>query len=187
MKTILTISIATLVTLALSSACEKGASATADEPATAKTGTSDREASGGADTKAQKRTALTHYEAIRAALSKDAVTAVGADAAALARAGRSVSQQAKGAEQQHWAKLTDAAKNLADMPKADADAVRKAFGDVSKHLLGALSKDAALAEGLHVFECPMAQGYQKWVQPSPKLSNPYMGKSMPECGTRSSL
>lgn len=51
------------------------------------------------------------------------------------------------------------------MSKNDADAVRKSFGDVSEHLLRLLALDQDLASELHVFECPMAQGYKKWVQP----------------------
>jgi hypothetical protein len=73
------------------------------------------------------------------------------------------------------------------MPKDDADTVRKAFGEVSQRLLAILAADRSLAEGLHVFECPMAQGYKKWAQPAAKISNPYMGTRMPECGSESSL
>ena len=79
------------------------------------------------------------------------------------------------------------AEKLEDMSKEDAEAVRKAFGDLSEQVLRVLSADRALAEGLHVFECPMAQGYKKWVQPTAKLSNPYMGTRMPTCGSGSSL
>jgi membrane fusion protein, copper/silver efflux system len=48
-----------------------------------------------------------------------------------------------------------------------------------------LATDKALAKGLRVFECPMVQGYRKWVQPSDEMANPYMGKKMLACGGES--
>jgi threonine/homoserine/homoserine lactone efflux protein len=35
----------------------------------------------------------------------------------------------------------------------------------------------------HVFECPMAKGYKRWVQPTDELENPYMGQEMLTCGS----
>mgnify|MGYP000176567725 CR=1 FL=1 len=57
--------------------------------------------------------------------------------------------------------------------------------DEQEALIDALAKDPELRKTLHVFECPMAQGYGKWVQRGEKLENPYMGKSMPNCGSAS--
>ena len=58
---------------------------------------------------------------------------------------------------------------------------------MSRHLLALLRAEDSLASGLHVFECPMADGYGRWVQPSADISNPYMGTRMPACGSESSL
>lgn len=91
------------------------------------------------------------------------------------------------ARSQGWTSVADAAKDLKTMSKNDADAVRKSFGDVSEHLLRLLALDRELASELHVFECPMAQGYKRWVQSGKKISNPYMGTRMPECGSESSF
>lgn len=130
---------------------------------------------------------LARYESIRAALARDAVASTTADAAALESSARSAAAAAAGDMAAQWRSVADAAKRLHEMPKDDADGVRKAFGDLSQQLILVLRADPALAKGLHVFECPMAQGYKKWVQPAAKLSNPYMGTRMPECGSKSSL
>jgi hypothetical protein len=130
---------------------------------------------------------LASYESIRAALARDAVAPSTASAAALEKSARSAALNAAGEMKSQWTNLADAAKRLHETPKGDAESVRKAFGEVSRHLIIVLSAQRSLAEGLHVFECPMAQGYDKWVQPSPKISNPYMGTRMPECGSESSL
>lgn len=134
---------------------------------------------------ADARAALTSYESLRASLAKDAVAATTGEAASLEKSARSASTAASGDANQKWSQVADAAKRLHDMPKDNADAVRKAFGEVSQHLLAILAADRSLAEGLHVFECPMAQGYKKWAQPAAKISNPYMGTRMPSCGSAS--
>lgn len=44
------------------------------------------------------------------------------------------------------------------------------------------AEDPSLTEGRRVFSCPMAEGYQQWVQTSGKPENPYMGQQMLACG-----
>ena len=134
----------------------------------------------------EKLAALDSYERIRASLAKDAISATTADAAALERSARAVAK-ADSARAEGWTSLADATKELHAMSKNDADAVRMSFGEVSKYMVSVLSHDAETAKDLHVFECPMAQGYKKWVQPAETVSNPYMGTRMPECGSKSSF
>lgn len=65
---------------------------------------------------------------------------------------------------------------------------REAFGDLSKKYLALLVHDTELQEGgLIAFRCPMATGYQKWVQYDEPMMNPYMGKEMLECGSKVDL
>ena len=45
-----------------------------------------------------------------------------------------------------------------------------------------ISENATMQEGRYAFECPMAKGYQKWVQTTPNLQNPYFGSEMLSCG-----
>ena len=63
-----------------------------------------------------------------------------------------------------------------------ADEQRKAFGDVSKAIITLLNQYKGLQKGWHIFMCPMAQGYSKWIQASADMANPYMGKRMLKCG-----
>jgi len=65
---------------------------------------------------------------------------------------------------------------------ADVEAARSAFGKLSEAVVTLATSDPRLQQGWHIFECPMAKGYGKWVQRSERLENPYMGKKMLSCG-----
>ncbi|TNF37456.1 MAG: DUF3347 domain-containing protein [Deltaproteobacteria bacterium] len=69
----------------------------------------------------------------------------------------------------------------------DLEAARLAFGDASRALITLVVADPAAAAAVHAFKCPMAKGYQKWIQRVDKLANPYMGQRMPKCGTHTDL
>jgi len=116
---------------------------------------------------------LAAYERVRALLAADELEGVGA-------AAREIEATANAAS--YTAIATNAAK-LAGA--ADLEAARVSFADVSRDVVTLLASDKALAKGQHVFECPMVQGYRKWVQPSQDLENPYMGKKMLACGGES--
>ncbi len=118
--------------------------------------------------------ALDRYEALRSKLAADD-GAVQDDANALATAAKEAKRDA----------LALAASALAKLPAEDLAALRKQFGEVSKEIVALVAEMPALQEGRHVFVCPMAQGYQKWVQREEKMANPYMGKKMLECGSAS--
>ncbi len=112
------------------------------------------------------------YEAVRVKLSDDQLP--GASAERLAQ-----QAQATGAAQVH-----SAATQLQAIQ--DIEAARKQFGEVSRALIERL-RAAPPPGALHVYECPMAQGYGKWVQREEKMANPYMGKRMLECGSKTEL
>ena len=80
--------------------------------------------------------------------------------------------------------LTEGAR-IADSLAAASDlaAARSSFGELSRIFLLLASSDPRIVEGWHVFECPMTDTYKKWLQPSPQLENPYMGRAMPSCGS----
>jgi len=74
---------------------------------------------------------------------------------------------------------------LAALPAPlDWKAARIAFGDLSRGVVAATAADVTLQPGRFLFECPMARGYQRWVQLEEKMANPYMGLRMLACGTR---
>ena len=72
------------------------------------------------------------------------------------------------------ARKAKAANDIAEM--------RLAFGEMSKLVIEILVEKPELQRGRYLFMCPMAKGYQKWVQTTPELRNPYFGKAMLECG-----
>jgi len=120
------------------------------------------------------------YETIRALLADDKAD-VSAHATTLAAAARKATVPSSGTK--HLADLATAADELAKAPSSDIAAVRKIYGEVSRAavaLLGALPEEA---KAYHVFQCPMAKGYKRWVQSDKELKNPYMGKKMLACGS----
>lgn len=63
---------------------------------------------------------------------------------------------------------------------AKSDSIDKA----RDHFKMASAEAAKLADGksgYYLMTCPMAKA--DWVQSNPKVSNPYLGKSMPNCGS----
>jgi len=131
------------------------------------------------------RTALAAYEAARDLLAEDRLEGLAARAGRLAQS-LELAAQALPARQQpevsRWLEEgTAAAHSLAGA--ADLEEARQAFGEVSRFLVALAGADARLAEGWHVFECPMTETFPKWMQPSEELENPYMGTAMPTCGS----
>lgn len=126
---------------------------------------------------------LEQYEQIRAQLASDDVESAVAGAAKLESAAESAVGSAPAATKTHLEQVATASGEMAEVAATDADAVRKAFGEVSKPMVELLSAAPELREGWHVFECPMAPGYKKWVQPTAELANPYMGTEMLTCGS----
>ncbi len=129
--------------------------------------------------------ALDAYEQIRAQLAADDVAGVTSSAETLANAAGEAASKVPEKLRTHLQEVASSARGLKDMSKEDANAVRRTFGDVSRSVIVLLAAEPALQEGRHVFKCPMAQGYKKWVQPTAELSNPYMGTRMPSCGSAS--
>ena len=66
---------------------------------------------------------------------------------------------------------------------ADLKVVRVAFGELSRGIVGAIAADPTLQVGRFLYQCPMAKGYQRWVELKPRMENPYMGSRMLECGS----
>ena len=134
-----------------------------------------------AATRAQIDELVSEYEVIRAALADDRGN-VTAQSQALTDSARRAAATAPGPVRGPLEDLASAASRLADAKGGDLVEARAAFGEVSRALISVLSSDASLQRGRHVYECPMAKGYKKWVQASESASNPYMGKEMLQCG-----
>ena len=129
--------------------------------------------------------ALGDYETVRGKLAADDLQAVASAAQALHTSASAAARAAPAGLADNLSRLEAEAGKLHGAASSDPVAVRNAFGEVSRAAVGLLAAEESLRGDLHVFECPMASGYQKWVQPGETLDNPYMGTSMPGCGSPS--
>lgn len=127
-----------------------------------------------ADEAANARQILTRYERIRSALVNDTGRGIAAQAQQIQRiAGRSENGELR--------RAGEAAGQLAELPATDLPALRRAFGELSRPLVALLGRMPQLT-GYHIFECPMAAGYKRWIQRTTAVENPYMGSRMLTCG-----
>ncbi len=130
------------------------------------------------------RTALEVYEEVRAELAADRLEGVPAAASRLAGALRRAFEGGAGLAGPIPGVIEETARAAGSMAAAeDLAAARAAFGDVSRLLLLLGDSDPRLTEGRHVFSCPMATTFDRWIQPAEALGNPYMGSAMLTCGT----
>ncbi len=125
---------------------------------------------------------LSAYEEARVALARDDMASAVASATAIEKA--SSEAAASSPEGPRLQRIASAAQKMKSAPTSAPDEVRRAFGGVSEGVVELVAADTALRAKLHVFECPMAQGYKKWVQMDEKVANPYMGTEMIECGSK---
>jgi hypothetical protein len=126
---------------------------------------------------------LAGYEQARALLAADKLEGVAHAARDIETTARAAASGASDANRTHLTSIAGAAGRMAKAE--DLAAARASFGEVSRPLVQLLAANPDLAKGRHVFECPMAKGYSKWVQPTAKLENPYMGQEMLTCGGES--
>ena len=122
---------------------------------------------------------LAIYERARAALAADETARLGDLAYQLEAAAGAASRSEPADVVAHYKAIAAAAKQLAS---SDLAAARRGFGEISRALIALVASDPALARGLHVFECPTADGYTKWIQPTTAPDDPYMGRGEPPCG-----
>ena len=136
-----------------------------------------------ADAVAALEPLLTDYDAVYLALMSDSLNGVATRTAAITKTARLARSQVKDATVA--ALLVEIEARARKLGEGDLDATRLTFGDLSQSLVALLSGVEPLRRGRHVFECPMAKGYQKWIQVEPGLKNPYFGASMLTCGDES--
>ena len=127
--------------------------------------------------------ALAAYDDVRSKLASDQVAAVSDDAQRLGQAAADASKSAPPSLHATLESLSTAAAGLQSANPDDPDAVRGAFGEVSRAAIALVAADSRLSDGRYVYECFMAEGYGKWLQTSDKVANPYMGSRMLECGS----
>jgi hypothetical protein len=122
-----------------------------------------------------------HYEEARALLAADKTEGLAAAAEAIGQSANAAKADVNEGAATHLGMAADETAKLA--AAADLEQARLAFGEVSRHLVETILADPSLAGGRVALHCPMATGYQHWIQTSETVSNPYMGTAMLECGS----
>ena len=184
--------LATTLALSLTAACSKAADEPSQEtpPAEPEQAQSPKPAPAApaqptaAETNAPAHAAVfAAYEQIREKLAADEGKGVSELAVALKAVADQAAADAAGDAKTQLAAIVAAAAELAKVDGGDLAGLRVAFGKVSQPIVALVEADDELAGRYHVFECPMAKGYKRWVQPDAALENPYMGTKMLTCGS----
>ncbi len=124
--------------------------------------------------------ALDDYDKIRKSLASDRLEPVAAQATDLATKLRSI-EPANASVAERLEHAAGAADHL--RIATDLDAARKAFSGLGEAFLPLLSVDSRLTSGWKLIECPMVTDrFNKWVQQSADIENPFMGQAMLTCG-----
>ncbi len=135
---------------------------------------------------ASSRLAMDRYEDIRVLLAADRLDGIDQAARAASRALEAALAAEPDAPSPVRDAMGDAANASARLAAAeDLEKARLRFGELGRQLVGVARADQRLQEGFHLFDCPMAEGYRKWFQRSPRIENAYMGQQMLECGSAS--
>jgi Cu(I)/Ag(I) efflux system membrane fusion protein len=127
-------------------------------------------------------TALAAYDEIRALLAADEMEGLAARASRLAQALRLSAEAAEEGSPAATNLLDEAARTADSLAGADDLATaRAAFAEVNRALLPVVGADPEVAAGWRVFECPMTEGFNKWMQTDDGAENPFMGQEMLTC------
>lgn len=118
------------------------------------------------------KSVLDHYLMIQTELAKDSVKGLDEHANSIAKA-------VKGDDMKMLS--PDVAKQADTLAKAkDIKAAREAFKPLSASLVKYLADNKAGKGTYHEAYCPMVKA--NWLQTGKDIKNPYMGKSMLDCG-----
>lgn len=127
---------------------------------------------------------MPYYDIIRSALARDDAAAAAQGAAKLRDAATNARDSAPEAMNTHLDAMARHAETMAAMKPEEIAKMRTTFGEISRPMVTMMQATPEMAANYHMFECSMADGFTYWVQKDPKISNPYMGTSMPECGAK---
>jgi membrane fusion protein, copper/silver efflux system len=129
------------------------------------------------------RHAFEATERVRDELANDRVDGIAAPAREAAEAIRAAQTTLPKASSEVAGSLAQAIAAAEQLTTAkDLASARRSFGELNRFLIALAAADSRLQQGWHVFRCPMAEGFKKWLQRAPQLANPYMGQAMLTCG-----
>jgi plasmid stabilization system protein ParE len=123
---------------------------------------------------------LDAYETLCASLAEGNVERLFEQSATLEAAASQAAAGAPEAQKRHLEELATAAARLAETPRGDVTEARRSFGEVSRHLVALTGVAPTLGEGLQVYTCERALGFQSWVQRRGDMRSPYTDDS---CGS----
>jgi membrane fusion protein, copper/silver efflux system len=135
-------------------------------------------------------TALATYAEVSDLLAEDRIDGLAPRAARLRRAlemaAEAASEPSADPHQRAADLMTEAARTAGSLERAyDLETARGAFAELNRALLPVVGADPDLAAGWTVYECPMTEGFGRWMQAgdgSEDLENPFMGQEMLVCG-----
>ncbi|HTE49466.1 MAG TPA: efflux RND transporter periplasmic adaptor subunit [Kofleriaceae bacterium] len=128
--------------------------------------------------------ALVAYGEVRALLARDRIDGIAPAAGTAADQVRVAARALSGPRSEVSDGLSQGAAAADRLAGAGSlEQARQHFGELSRLLIALADSDPRLRSGWHVFRCPMAKGFQKWLQRSPEFENPYMGQAMTTCGS----
>lgn len=131
------------------------------------------------------RGAMDAEDRVREALSKDQTADVAEAARTLGEALKAASGALPKERTDLGAAIAQAMHEAEHVQKsASLEEARKAFAELNGVFLPLVGADTRLADGWHVFECPMFE-HAHWFQRSSAKENPYMGTKMLTCGNAS--
>ena len=129
-------------------------------------------------------TALATYAEISQLLASDRVEGLSARATRLRQA-LELAAEAAGSNGRAADLMDEAARVAGSLAETDdLDTARDAFAELNRVLLPVVGADPEIAAGWTVYECPMTDGFGRWMQPGSDedLENPFMGQEMLMCG-----
>ena len=130
------------------------------------------------------KAAFAAYEEARALLAKDRLDGLPSRAGRLGRSLSAARPSFAGGDREALQWLEQGERAAARLGEARSlETARQAFSEVSRILVRLAERDPRLAEGLHLFSCPMRSGFNQWMQRAPGAENPYMGTAMQSCGS----
>lgn len=116
---------------------------------------------------------LDAYEALRASLAEGNVDRLFEQAATLESAASRAASDSPAGASTHFQDLATAAARLKEAPRGDVTEARRSFGEVSRHLLALTREVPSLDDGLDVYSCERAIGFQSWLQRGGEMRSPY--------------
>ena len=130
------------------------------------------------------KAAIEAYSAVQGILGRDSITDLNIQSVALKAALESALEGAPaGAEELRGILNSTIEASHTLSSSKDLATARSAFALISEPLLKLIARHPQLQNGYSVFQCPMTDGFNLWIQREGEKLNPYRGQAMSQCGS----